>query len=274
MMGYVFIFIQYPAVPTDNVCMAQVYILNTASCVLFASLFAKVYRVTQIFKPKTTESFRVLKIRDGPLFVGVTSMWVLLMIYTAIWHATSPLRVVSASNSKEKYMLCESEDSLWGIVDILANGIFLLYGVLLSIQSRKIPTVFNEAKFVAATMYNTLILGTIAILLGYGLANNNDDLYMYKSLGVFVVFTVDIGLLIGSKFPSLYGELFLGKIPQFKNDSSSGGDSAKTKEETKTRESTTTRPAISRVEMEKFSQAQNSDSRNNISEANVAIPVE
>jgi len=250
-MSYVFVFIQYDPMPTDNVSMAQVYVLNTASCLIFASLFAKVFRVTQIFKPRSTEAFRVLKIRDGPLFLGVGGMWCLFMIYTAIWHATSPMVVVHNQNPDEQFYFCESEDSLWGIVDILANGIFLLYGVMLSIQSRKIPTVFNEAKFVAATMYNTLIIGTIAVLAGYGLSKNNDQLFMYKALGSFIVFTVDMGLLIGSKLPSLYAELFRGKIPQFKNDSSSDANSG-TNDTSKTRESSTaTRPG--RVEMEKRS---------------------
>jgi hypothetical protein len=221
MLGYVFIFVQYPAMPTETTCMAQVYVLNTASCLLFGSLFAKVFRVTQIFKPRTAKSLRVLSIQDSALFLGVGITWALEMIYTLAWQFTYPLVPVHLSNPDEQFWICESEQPLWGVIDILANGIFLLYGVLLSIQSRRIPTVFNEAKFVAATMYNTLIIGSIAILLGYTLSKNNDQLYMYKSLGVFVVFTVDICLLIGSKFPALYGEMVKGVIPQFKNNSSS-----------------------------------------------------
>jgi len=268
MLGYIFVFIQYPAVPTAEVCMGQVYILNTACCLLFGALFAKVFRVTQIFKRPKEQSLRILKIRDSTLFVGVGVLWCIEMSFTGIWHATSPLVPVHLTSSKEQYWTCQADNSLWGFVDILVNAIFLLYGVLLSIQSRRIPTVFNEAKFVAATLYNTLILGVIAILLGYGVANNNDELYTYKAGGIFVICTVDIALLIGSKFPSLYGEVVRGKTPEFKNDSSSGNSERATTKESAGSSRPGSTPTVSRVEPDK---------RPTVAEAPsqaVAIPVE
>jgi hypothetical protein len=269
MLGYTFIFIQYPSVPSAEQCMAQVYLLNTASCLLFGSLFAKVFRVTQIFKKPKEQGLRVLKIHDSALFLGVGILWLIEMIYTVIWHATSPLLPVHLSSAQEQYWTCESDNALWGLLDILANGIFLLYGVLLSIQSRRIPTVFNEAKFVAATMYNTLILGIIAILLGY-VARNNDELYMYKSLGVFLVFTVDIGLLIGSKFPSLYGEIVKGKVPQFQRDDS---DSASTKASPATTTNTNTRVSNTSQRPNSKQDQQQSPPNSQLAEV-VTIPVE
>jgi hypothetical protein len=227
---------------------------------LFASLFAKVFRVTRIFRPRNKKSFRVLAIQDSALLLGVLAMWLIEMIYTIAWHTNSPLVPVHNSNPHEQYWVCEAEEPLWGIIDVLANALFLLYGVLLSVQSRHIPTLFNEARYVAATMYNTLIVGGIAFAMGFGVANNNDELYIYKSLGAFLVFSTDIGLLIASKFPSLHAELVHGIIPQFKKDSSSDTSAKQTVEpKTKTsRESTSGRPSsapTSKVELEVRSEA-------------------
>jgi hypothetical protein len=117
--------------------------------------------------------------------------------------------------------LCRSDVATYGLANILVNGGFLTYGILLSFQSRKIPTVFNESKFVAATLYNTLILGAIFILACYNLVEHNDADFMYKSLAVFIVITADVFFLLGSKLPSLYAEVVRGVQPKFKNDSSS-----------------------------------------------------
>lgn len=218
--AYAAIFVLYPGI-TPNVCMAQIYLLNTSFCFIFGSLFAKVFRVTQIFRPRKRKTLRVMKIKDVMLFGGVGLIWVAEMIYTIVWHYQSPLEPVLVLTTEYSAYTCRASLSTFGIANILANGGFLTYGILLSFQSRKIPTVFNEAKFVAITLYNTLIVGAIFILACYNLATNNDQDFMYKSLAVFIVITADVLFLIGSKFPSLYREVLLKNPPKFKNESSS-----------------------------------------------------
>lgn len=220
MSAYTTVFVLYHGI-SENICMVQIYLLNTSFCFIFGSLFAKVFRVTQIFRPRKKASLRVMKIKDPVLFGGVGLMWAIEMIFTIIWHTNSPLKPVLVLTTDSSAYLCRSEGATFGLANILVNGGFLTYGILLSFQSRKIPTVFNESKFVAATLYNTLILGVIFILACYNLVSNNDEDFMYKSLGVFIVITADVLFLLGSKLPSLYAEVIHQAPPKFKNDSSS-----------------------------------------------------
>ena len=165
LMGYISIFAWFGK-PHPVACAFQPWLLGISSISMISALCAKTFRIWRIFRAE----LRKQKISDYELLV----LWIVLMIpvllILTIWTIVSTPTAAMEERDGEEHYVCTTggfTGSPGGYVFfgiLVAYGtIILLFGVFLSIVTRKVPSLFNESKLLAISIYNLGFLSAVII---------------------------------------------------------------------------------------------------------------
>lgn len=195
-LGLVEVLLMYPYDNiTTGLCVAKPWVGNLSFVITFAALYAKTWRLVRIFSNK---KLRVLEISNFQLFKFVGVAFGIVAIYLIVWSAVdtpTPSTVTSASGQLI-YRTCYSKYLFWQPVALGVLGLAFFTGIYLIIKVRKVPSTFNESRWISFSMYNTLVMGSICIILVYVLGNENPDIeYLFSSIG-FIVGSLGTAMLI------------------------------------------------------------------------------
>jgi len=98
-------------------------------------------------------------------------------------------------------LICRSKSEAWIGVAIGLMGLAVLANAILAFQTRKLPICFREAKYINLIAYNTIVIGTITIVVCA-------VLYKLSAIGFFLV--ISLGIIFMSAV--FWGLLFLPKF--------------------------------------------------------------
>lgn len=189
---------------TDAACAALPWVTHTAFVLLFGSLFVKTYRVMEIFNVGKT--LAIVRINDRQLMsmLGVMMgiVWVTLIVWSSSARATMVVQLVQY----DAYITC-STPKWWIFGPILAEAAFLLYGVYLSIRIRELPSVFNESKYIAASLYNVCFFGSLVIIVSVFVLNDPYSKRAFVSIGILFCASMTFYLLTVPKFIKLVKQM-------------------------------------------------------------------
>mmetsp|Transcript_4546 Transcript_4546/g.11261 ORF Transcript_4546/g.11261 Transcript_4546/m.11261 type:complete len:766 (-) Transcript_4546:46-2343(-) len=185
MCGAVF---AWPLNPTGAGCQAFVWLLTLGFCMFLGALLTKNYRVLKIWTNSNllrTYSFSVLEVA---VIWGLTLLppLVVLCIMQGVSPIESEREVPDLWYPSEDYTYCNLPDtgSVVMAALLIAYGyILLIVGVVMSVKTWKIDVdLFNEAIWLAFSVYCVLVLGTIALALQASSAVDSEVLYVIRSL--------------------------------------------------------------------------------------------
>ncbi|KAJ3105075.1 hypothetical protein HDU97_008479 [Phlyctochytrium planicorne] len=145
----------------DASCVALPWILSVPSTIGVASLFAKVWRVRQIFTAKTKMS---TKLPDATLFSIVALISIPDLALNILWTALKPLHYSRIPLARDEFNFvvssyggCVEGDgnslSLFVFALVAYKLIILIYGSILAQQTQSVPTALNESKYIAFCIF-------------------------------------------------------------------------------------------------------------------------
>ena len=163
-VGYLSIFTWFGK-PHPVSCALQPWFLGLSVISMITALCAKVYRVWRIFRVKTTQ-----KITDFNLL----ALWAVIMIPAVLivttWTIVSTPTARMEERDGEEHYVCTTggfTGSPSGVIFfsiLVAYGaLVLLIGIFLSIVTRNVPSIFNESKLLAVSIYNLGFLSAVIL---------------------------------------------------------------------------------------------------------------
>ncbi|KAK0056695.1 gamma-aminobutyric acid type B receptor subunit 2 [Biomphalaria pfeifferi] len=178
LMAYSTVFIMdYARSGAHVACVAHTFLLILSFSLCFGALFAKTWRVYEIF---TTE-LKVLKtkmLKDGSLFLIVAVLVIVNNLMLVGWVLASPqaptlVNISTTPSESDKdieyinqYKKCDSKYRLQFTSAVLAiQGIVILFGTFLAIQTRKVTCPeLNDSKWIALCIYNVIVLSPVGVV--------------------------------------------------------------------------------------------------------------
>jgi len=164
-IGYISIFTWYGK-PHPVSCAFQPWLLGLPVVSMISALCVKNFRIWRIFKSE----LKRMKITDFELL----GLWCLVMLpallIVIIWTIVSTPTASIEDRSGEKHFVCttggftgEPGGFIFFGIFVAYGAIILLVGVFLSVVTRKAPSLFNESKLLAISMYNLGFLSVVII---------------------------------------------------------------------------------------------------------------
>eukprot|EP01130_Rhizamoeba_saxonica_P017553 TRINITY_DN8536_c0_g1_i1.p1 TRINITY_DN8536_c0_g1~~TRINITY_DN8536_c0_g1_i1.p1 ORF type:complete len:696 (+),score=144.37 TRINITY_DN8536_c0_g1_i1:44-2131(+) len=187
--------------PTDVKCHLRVWAPSLAFALVFAPLIAKTWRLYKIFDVSTFGGENVIVTVSE--VSAVSSVIILVqIIILSMWSAVGQFKPDITVTDDQEYESCNAMNdvSFAMAIEIFYGSLLLIGGCYLGYALRKIPKMFNETKYIAATIYNMTVWGGITLAISFVLSSQ-----LTLSATVFL-----IGLIISIALS--WALLFLPKI--------------------------------------------------------------
>ena len=162
---------------SDSACQAFHTLLSVGIILGMAALLAKSHRVMRIFNAKQLKVQTGLS--DASLLVPVAAVTAAMLFINLLWIGLYPQRSEARASSTHPDVLsfntCSSEkgpEFVWAIIAFC--GVVLIYGLKIAVATSHVPSQFNEAKTIAASVYNVFFCSVIVVPLTFFLGSSSE----------------------------------------------------------------------------------------------------
>ncbi|CAB9526904.1 Gamma-aminobutyric acid (GABA) B receptor [Seminavis robusta] len=194
----------------DAACMAWLWLVALGFVMIYAGLFAKLWRVKMLMNSAATMRRREITPRD----VGYIMVIMLLLEGTIllVWQLVAPLqwqREIVLSD-EHGYPLksvgrCTSDHAgAFGAALAILNGGCLVYALVLAYSERNMPTQLSEGTWIALSVGSTfqiLLLSIPTLVIAHDDTNAS---FFVRSTIIFLVSSTSTLLIFGPKFYRLH----------------------------------------------------------------------
>ena len=157
---------------------------------IFAPLFAKLWRVNTIFNQSKLAS---IQIKGGVLVRMIAGLALVDVAILLVWTAVDPQRykrevstIDVAGYNIESVGLCKSDtDSMFICLIAAFHLALLMWGVRLAYNGRKLETRFHEGKYVSVAMFSNLQVLCLGVPLMVIVSDNPTSNFFIRSGIVF-----------------------------------------------------------------------------------------
>lgn len=183
--------------PSDATCIARFFGNGVCFSICYASLFIKTNRISRIFNRKNLAKrpILILPFSQLVLVVAVVSVQVLLLLMLAFLR--TPSAQLFYPEISTVYLDCSTSKLDFGLSQVY-NFILILMCTVYAFKTRKIPSNFNEAKYIAFAMYSSCVVW-LAFLAVYYMEEKYDHRPLILSASVSLIAFVLLGCLYGPK---------------------------------------------------------------------------
>lgn len=174
--------------PSTTACLFQRFVVGAGFAIIYSSLLVKTNRIYRIFTSASKTTKR-------PAFISPKSQIIIatllasaqILVYT-IWLILEPpgTRTVTP-NLSDKFnvvLKCKSNESSF-LISLAYNMLLIMVCTVYAVLTRKIPSSFNESKFIGFTMYTTCIIWLSFVPIYFGL-KSSFQVYLLTSPEVYV----------------------------------------------------------------------------------------
>lgn len=183
--------------PSDVTCVIRFFGCSIAFSICYAAIFIKTNRISRIFNRRNIAKRPILILPTSQLVLvlGVVCVQVLLLFMLTLLRM--PKSKVFYPTISSVYLDCDVQDLDFGLSQVY-NFILILVCTLYAFKTRKIPSNFNEAKFIAFAMYTTCVIW-LAFLALYFMKSVSLERSLILCVSVSMVAYVLLGTLYGPK---------------------------------------------------------------------------
>ena len=155
-------------------------------------------RVNRIFNQS---KIQVVRLTNTDLGLRVGAGLAVVAVYLTVWSAVRAPKPTPTLLGNTVYLICSSRNDGWPNALLALEGAVLLWGVLLCIQQRSYPDLFNDSQSVAVSLYNTAVLGALAIGVSKSaLLSSGPTIALFQQIAVLLCVLVLVSVLFVSKF--------------------------------------------------------------------------
>jgi ABC-type branched-subunit amino acid transport system substrate-binding protein len=192
--------------PTEWICALRIWIPPIAFVLIIAPLLAKTWRLHKIF------TLTDMRIKPIPLILLVeivlvlVGFQVLLCIFWISFGTIKPIVVNDPADRTLAYVLCGSNrnNKILSYITYGYLGLLLVLGAFLAFKVRKLPKDFNESKWIARTIYNSLLFAAMIIILGYSLSKYYIVVLILIAVCTLAISFGSVTLMMAPKLWALY----------------------------------------------------------------------
>ena len=192
---------------SDSTCNAVSWLWNVGFTLSLGPLFAKTWRIYQIFGRK---KLSVVRISNKKLSVMVAGQLLVDIVLMAVWQALSPLQPYASTqlenNVVEQYTQCGVHGTgvvMFAIVCVV-KGLLLLFGAMMAFSTRHVTGKFNESGPIALTIYNCVFSVGIVVPIALLTSANGDVLLVLQLFLLLWIPFFSLAALAGPKVLSVY----------------------------------------------------------------------
>ncbi|XP_059158110.1 gamma-aminobutyric acid type B receptor subunit 2-like [Physella acuta] len=213
---------------TDSVfpiiCSVRAFLLAAGFSLAFGAMFAKTFRVHQIFtrahhglvKSKLIQDTHLLVIIGVLLAVDSSVVLVWVVVDPMSRHVTNTTKEVSPDDEdlifQEQLTTCHSNHlQKWLGAFYAYKGLLLIFGVYMAWETRhvKIPAL-NDSQYIGLNVYNVVIMSVCVVVISNILSNQPTLAYAMEASFMFLSTTVTLCLLF---VPKIYAIVTSGGNP-------------------------------------------------------------
>ena len=176
--------------PNSVTCTLSAWCFYTGFSLAFGSLIIKSWRIIKIYKEakKWTHDVRGSNSIDWHLFLRLLPFIFITIITLSAWSIHDNLRqMADTDNQLADFKYCRQDD--WNYLLLVANLLLIVFGILLSIKARSLPSTSREreTRDILFSIYNITIVNIMCTVVAH-------TLYFYHQDVNFVVLFVNLHL--------------------------------------------------------------------------------
>lgn len=170
--------------PSKINCIAQRFFIGAGFSIIYSALLTKTNRIYRIFASalKTTKRPPYISPRSQVVIASLLASVQILVF--GVWVAMEVPGVrtqVPDSNDKAYVVLnCNFKESSL-LISLTYNMLLIIVCTIYAVLTRKIPSSFNESKFIGFTMYTTCIVWLSFCPVYFGLKSSYQVRVIYES---------------------------------------------------------------------------------------------
>ncbi|XP_038618259.1 metabotropic glutamate receptor 1 [Tachyglossus aculeatus] len=187
------------AKPTITSCYLQRLLVGLSSAMCYSALVTKTNRIARILagskkkictrKPRFMSAWAQVVIASVLISVQLTLVVTLIIM-------EPPMPILSYPSIKEVYLICNTSN-LGVVAPVGYNGLLIMSCTYYAFKTRNVPANFNEAKYIAFTMYTTCIIWLAFVPIYFG---SN-----YKIITTCFAVSLSVTVALGCMFtPKMY----------------------------------------------------------------------
>jgi len=177
---------------------------------VYGCLFVKTWRMWRIVE---NPQLKVIVIPQTDILIMVAVLLSIEITYLVIWSAVNtPIakEVEDSTDSTTSHIICTGDNSnIWWGFFIVYKALFLLFGVYLTVATRKFATVLNDSKQVGLSIYVITLSLLVLIPISFALKDIPNAVFVLRTLGVCIPF---MGVVI-VLFVNSIARIFVSKKP-------------------------------------------------------------
>ncbi|KAI6646704.1 G-protein coupled receptor [Oopsacas minuta] len=196
--------------PSSVTCILSPWFFYPGFSLAFGSLIIKswriikLYKVSKNWKHKTKQPSSI----DWHLFLRLLPFIFITVISLSAWTVYDKgSRLPEPQDQRANFKYCEQTD--WNYLIIVANLLLIVFGIILSIKARTLPSTYRETRDILFSIYNITIVNAMCTVVAH-------TLYFYQQDVNFVVLFVNLHLgisfMIFIMFRKKVTDVFFDKI--------------------------------------------------------------
>jgi hypothetical protein len=187
--GYISVFLILPESQNDKTCWAHHWFFGMSFWLVFLGFFIKVARVYYIVL-KAEQTMEIIKIPVWQLLVPISFAMLCEAGFNIGWDVGIPpdLEREDFLETNEYTLFCGGNRFMW-LGSVIFRAVFLGVGVLLALQTRRLPREVNWSKEIAVSIYTMAIILGIGIPLGYALTGSSTMVVMLKGITIVMAYS-------------------------------------------------------------------------------------
>ncbi|XP_072499743.1 metabotropic glutamate receptor 1 isoform X1 [Notamacropus eugenii] len=187
------------AKPTITSCYLQRLLVGLSSAMCYSALVTKTNRIARILagskKKICTRKPRFMSAWAQVIIASILISVQLTLVVTLI-VMEPPMPILSYPSIKEVYLICNTSN-LGVVAPVGYNGLLIMSCTYYAFKTRNVPANFNEAKYIAFTMYTTCIIWLAFVPIYFG---SN-----YKIITTCFAVSLSVTVALGCMFtPKMY----------------------------------------------------------------------
>ena len=202
--------------PSVLTCTLNPWFFYPGFSLAFGSLILLSWRIIKIYNNSKnwTHNLKPKRSIDWHLFLRLLPFIFITVVSLIAWTISNKMPGPQDPDLQEvAFLYCRQDD--WGYLIIVANLLLIVFGILLSIKARLLPSIYQETRDILFSIYNITIVNAICTLASQTLYLANPEVnFVILFVNLHLGITFMIFIMFRKKVMDVFQEKILHKRKQ------------------------------------------------------------
>ncbi|KNC82838.1 hypothetical protein SARC_04885 [Sphaeroforma arctica JP610] len=183
----------------DLTCVGFAWFMYLGWAICFTALLVKTYRVDQVFKVARKAHLHDISL----LRVMYTPIVASFLLYLILWTTFDAPIALQERSGSVTYLTCDIQ-SIGMYFGQTMQGAMMVWAAVLAFRVRNVPSSFNEAALISASVYNWTVIQAVVLVLMFIMEHDRDVQLILMFLYVYVPVTTMLIMMLLPKAWAIY----------------------------------------------------------------------